>query len=92
MTESVAAVAVAAALKDKAEERGGQKQEEGKQGTVERKKAEGAGTSQGIQGCGLSEERMIDDGLPDESPAKRKSKSKKKKAADQGAIASKTAP
>ncbi len=60
---------------------------------MERKKAEGAGTSQGIQGCGLSEERMIDDGrLPDESPAKRKSKSKKKMTADQGVNASKTAP
>ncbi len=47
---------------------------------MERKKAEGAGTSQGIQGRGLSQEKDDDDGLPDESPAKRKSKSKKKKA------------
>jgi hypothetical protein len=34
-TESVAAVAVAAALKDKAEQRGGEEEEGGKQGTVE---------------------------------------------------------
>jgi hypothetical protein len=65
-------------LKDKVEER--------------RMKAEGAGTSQGIQGRGLSQEKDDDDGLPDESPAKRKSTSKKKKAGDQGASASKTAP
>ena len=40
-------------LKDKAEEGGGE--EEGKQGAAERKEAEG--TSQGIQGRGLSEEK-----------------------------------
>ncbi len=91
-TSNVAAVAVAAALKDKAEVGGGKVEERGKQGAAERKKAEGAGTSQGIQGRGLSEEKDDDDGLPNESPAKRKSKSKGKKAGDQGASASHTAP
>jgi hypothetical protein len=93
-TESVAAIAVevAATLKDKAEERGGQEEEGEKQGTVERKKAEGVGSSQGIQVCGLPQEKDDDDGLPDESSAKRKSKSKKNRAGDQGASASKTAP
>ena len=41
---------------------------------AERKEAEGM--SQGIQGRGLSQEQDDDDCLPDESPAKRKSKSK----------------
>ncbi len=91
-TESVAAVAVATTLKDKATERGGQEEDGSKQETVERKKTEGAGTSQGIQGHGLSQEKDDDDDLPDESPSKRKSKSKRKKAGDQGASASKTAP
>jgi hypothetical protein len=56
----------------------GEEEEGGKPGAAERKKAEGAGTSQGIQGRGLSQEK--DDG--DESPAKRKSTSKKKKPYD----------
>ncbi len=42
--------------------------------------------------AGYLKEKDDDDGLPDESPAKRKSKSKKKKVGDQGASASKTAP
>jgi hypothetical protein len=90
---AVAVAAVAAALKDKVEERVGKEEEGGKQGAAERKKAECAGTSlQGIQGRGLSREKDDDDGFPDESPATRKSKSKKKNAGDQGASASKTAP
>jgi interleukin-1 receptor-associated kinase 4 len=74
-TANVAAVAVAAAHTDKAEERGGG---EGKQWAAERQEAEGAGL--GMQGRGLSQEKDDDDGLQDESPAKRKSKSKKKRA------------
>jgi hypothetical protein len=53
------------------------------QGAAERKKAEGAVMPPGIQGRGLSQEKDDDDGLPDESSAMRKSKSKKKKAGDQ---------
>ena len=60
--------------------RGGK--EEGKQGAAERKKAEGASTSQEIQDHRLSQEKEDDDGLPDESPAKRKRKSRKKKVGD----------
>jgi hypothetical protein len=59
--------------------RGG-KEEGGKQGAADRKEAEGAGTSQEIQVRGLSQEKDDDDGLPDQSPAKRKSKSKKQRA------------
>ena len=77
-TDKVAAVVVAAALKER-QGRGGGKEGERKQGAAERRKAEGA--SQGIQGRGLSQEKD-DDVLPDESPAKRKSKSKKKMAAN----------
>ena len=65
-------------------------EEGGKQGTAERKKTEGVGTSQGIQGRGLSQEKDDDDGLPEESSVKRKSKSKKKNVGDQGASVSKT--
>ncbi len=72
--------------------RGGEEEEGGKQGAAERQEAKGAGTSQGIQVRGLSQEKDDNDGLPDESPAKRKSKSKKEKAADQGSSASKAAP
>jgi hypothetical protein len=73
--------------------RGGEAEKGGKQGAAERKKAEGVGTSQGIQGRGLSPEKDNDDGLPDESPSKRKSKPiEKQKAGNQGAIASKAAP
>ena len=52
---------VAVTLKDKVEERG-EKEKEGNQGDVERKKTEGAGTSQVIQDHGLSQEKddMID--------------------------------
>ena len=46
----------------------GEEEEGGKQGAAERKKAEGAGTSQGIEGRGLPQEKD-DDVLPDESPA-----------------------
>ena len=46
-TEKVSAVTKAAALKDKAAERGAE-EEQGKQGAAEKKKTEGA--SQGIQG------------------------------------------
>ncbi len=70
---------VAVALKCKVEEGGGQEDE-------------GAGTSEVRQVHGLSQEKDDDDVLPDESPAKRKRKSKKEKAGDQGASASKTAP
>jgi hypothetical protein len=91
-TAHVAVVAVAAALKDTVEVRGGEEEGGGKQGAAERKEAEGAGASQEIQVLGLFQEKDDDDGLPDESPAKRKSKSKNKKAGDQGASASKTAP
>ena len=59
---------------------------------MERKKAAGVGTSQGIHVSGLSQEKDDDDGLPDESPAKRKSKSKKKKEGDQVPSVSKSAP
>ena len=45
-----------------------------KQGASERKNAEVAGTSQGAQGRGLSQEKDDDDGLPNESPAKSTSK------------------
>jgi hypothetical protein len=55
-------------LKDKTEERGGEEEEGGKQGTPERKKTEGPGTSQGIQDRGLSHERDDDGDLSDESP------------------------
>ncbi len=54
------------------------------QGSVERKKTEGVGTSQGIQGRGLSQEKGDDDSLPDESSVKKKNKSKKKSVGDQG--------
>ena len=66
------------------------KEEEDTQGTVERKKTEGVGTSQGIQGHGRSQEKDDGDGLPDESPVKRKVRLKKKKTKDQGVCASKT--
>ena len=58
---NVAVVVVAVTLKDKVEERG-EKEKEGNQGDVERKKTEGAGTSQVIQDHGLSQEKddMID--------------------------------
>ena len=64
---------VAAVFKDKTEEEGGN------QGTAERKKTEGAGTSQGIQDRGLSQEKDDDDDLPDDSSSKRKKKSKEKR-------------
>ena len=61
-TENVAAIAVAAALKDKTVGGGGKRsmctvceEEEGKQGTVERKEVEDV--SQGIQGCGLPQRK-----------------------------------
>jgi hypothetical protein len=91
-TANVAAVAVASALKDKVEVRGGKEEEGCKQEAAERKEAEGAGTSEEIQVCGLFQEKDDDDGLPDESPAKRKSKSKTNRAGGQGSTASKTAP
>ena len=69
-----------------------EKGEGAKQGAAERKEAEGAGTSQGMQVRGLSQEKDDDDGLPDESPARRESTSKEKRAGDQGASVSKTAP
>ena len=77
---------VLSALKYNVEERWG------KQGSVERKKSEGTGTSKGIQGHGVSQEMDDDNCLPDESSAKRKRKSKKKKTGDQGVSASKTVP
>jgi hypothetical protein len=55
-------------------------------------KVDGVGTSHGIQGRGLSQEKDDDDGLPDESSVKRKNKSKKKRAGDQGPSPSKTTP
>ncbi len=58
-------VAVTAALKDKVEERAGKEEEGGKQGAVERKETEGAGTSQVIQVRRLSQEKDDGDGLPD---------------------------
>jgi hypothetical protein len=63
-------------------------EEDGKQGAAERKEAEGAGMSQGIQVRGQSQEKDDDDGLQDESSAKRK----KKRAGVQVASASKTTP
>jgi hypothetical protein len=60
------------------------KEEEDTQGTVERKKTEGVGTSQGIQGHGRSQEKDDGDGLPDESPVKRKVRLKKKKVTSEG--------
>ena len=78
-TESVAAVAVAAALKDKVEERGWGEEEGGKQGTAERKKAEGAGTSQGIQGRGLPQEKDDDDGFRMSRQRRRRASRRKKR-------------
>ena len=60
---NVAAVEVAAALKDKVEERWGKEEEVGNQGAAERKKAEGADMSQRIRGRGLSQEKDNDDGF-----------------------------
>ena len=68
-----------------------EEEEERKQEAAERKEAGAA--SQGLQGCGLSQEKDAEDDLPDESSAKkRSSKAKKKKGGDQGGSACKTAP
>ncbi len=57
------AVAVAAALKDKVEERGDKEEEGGKQGAAEWTETEGAGTSQVIQVRRRSQDQDDDDGL-----------------------------